>query len=186
MQVEVRGNEKWYIDSACSCHMTGNANQLSSLHKQSNGCVALGDKRRREILGTGETKINDNITVKQVSLVNELGFNLLSLSQLCDQGNNEAVFTSRDCYVRNSETKEVILKGVRFKNVYVVDHKYKPTTALCFASLADETQLWHKRFGHANHQLIHKLHTKELVRGLPKTQPMQLIQNPSFLLTLKR
>src|ERR1044071_3026105 len=68
LQVEVRGNEKWYIDSACSCHMTGNANQLSSLHKQSNGCVALGDKRRREILGTGETKINENIIVKQVSV----------------------------------------------------------------------------------------------------------------------
>jgi len=103
--------------------------------------------------------------------VNELGYNLLSLSQLCDQGNNEAIFTSKDCYVRNSDTKDIILRGIRFKNVYVVDHKYKPSTALCFVSLADETQLWHKRFGHANHQLIHKLHSKELVRGLPKVQP---------------
>src|ERR1044071_8238582 len=137
LQVEVRGNEKWYIDSACSCHMTGNANQLSSVHKVSNGGVALGDKRRREILGTGETKINENIIVKQVSFVNELDYNLLSLSQLCDQGNNEAIFTSKDCYVTNSDTKEIILKGIRFKNVYVIDHKYKPSTALCFVSLAD-------------------------------------------------
>ena len=144
MQVEVRGNGKWFIDSACSCHMTGNANQLSSLHKQSNGSVALGDKRRREIVGTGETKINENIMVKQVSLVNELGYNLLSLSQLCDQGNNEAVFTSKDCYVRNGDTKEIILKGIRFKNVYIIDHKYQPTTTLCFVCLADEAQLWHK------------------------------------------
>src|ERR1044071_10418297 len=112
-------------------------------NKQSNDCVALGDKRRREIVGTGQTKINENIIVKQVSLVNELGYNLLSLSQLCDQRNNEAIFTSKDCYVRNSESKEVILKGIRFKNVYVVDHKYKPTTTLCFASLAYETQLWY-------------------------------------------
>ena len=118
----------WFIDSACSCHMTGDKNQLSSLHRQSNGSVAFGDKRCRKIEGTGETKLNENITVKQVSLVNELGFNLLSVSQLCDQGNNETTFTSKDCYVRNSDIKEVILKGIRFKNVYVVDHKYQPTT----------------------------------------------------------
>ena len=160
----------WFIDSACSFHMTRDKNQLSSLHRQSNGSVALGDKRCREIVGTRETKLNENIMVKQVSLVNELGFNLLSVSQLCDQGNNEATFTSKDCYVRNSDTKEIILKGIRFKNVYVVDHKYQPTSALCFVSLADETHLWHRRLGHANHQLIHKLHTKDLVRGLPKTQ----------------
>ena len=138
LQVEVRGNEKWFIDSACSCHMTGNANQLSSLHKKSIGSVALGDKRCREIVGTGETKINENIMVKQVSLVNELGYNLLSLSQPYDQGNNEAVLTSKDCYVRNSDTKEIILKGICFKNVYIVDHKYQPSIALCFVSLADK------------------------------------------------
>ena len=112
LPVEVRGNEKWFIDSVCSSHMIGNANQLSSFHKESNGSVALGDKRRREIVGTRETKTNENIMVKQVSLVNELGYNLLSLSQLCDQGNNEAVFTSKDCYVRNSLTKEVIQRNM--------------------------------------------------------------------------
>ena len=139
----MRGNEKWFIDNACSCYMTGNANQLSSLHKEANGSVALGDKRSRKIIGTGENKINENIMVKQVSFVNELGYNLLSLSQLCDKGNNEAVFTSKDYYVRNSDTKEIILKGIRFKNVYVVDHKYQPRIALYFVSLADETKLWH-------------------------------------------
>ena len=140
--------------------------QLTSLHKHSGGSVAFGDKRCREIIGTGKTKLNSSITVREVSLVHELGFSLLSVAQLCDQGNNKTIFTSHDCYVKDRETKNIILRGVRFKDVYIVDKDFKPKEVLYFASIADETELWHRRLGHANLRLIHRLHANEHVCGL--------------------
>ena len=58
-----------------------------------------------------------------------------------------------------------MLKGTRFKDVYIVDRSFKPAQAhLCFMSLVDKTQ-------HANLQLVHKLHNQDKVRGLPKVRP---------------
>ena len=150
--------------------MTGNKNYLTSLQEQPGGQVSLGDKRKREIIGTGEAKITDSIRVKNVNLVKELGFNLLSVAQLCDQGNNKVTFTSKLCIVKNTKTKEIVLKGLRYNDVYIIDKEYNPVKEQCFASITDETELWHRRLGHANLHLINKLQRKELVRGLPRTR----------------
>ena len=89
------------------------------------------------------------------------------MSQLCEQGDNELRFNTRECKLLNPEGK-IILKGKRFENLYVVDPSFVPEVKLCLSSFMDFSYLWHKRLGHASMDLIHKLQSKDLVRGLPR------------------
>jgi hypothetical protein len=74
---------KWSMDSDCSRYMTGEIKWLSSLtplsHKE---YVTFGDDKKGKVLGTGVIKVNDHFTLKDVTLVDKLRYNLLSVSQL--------------------------------------------------------------------------------------------------------
>jgi hypothetical protein len=44
--------------------------------------ITFGDNGRGRVLSEGEIKVSDKITLKRVALVQSLGYNLLSVSQL--------------------------------------------------------------------------------------------------------
>jgi hypothetical protein len=46
--------------------------------------VTFGDDKKGKVISTGVIKVNKNFTLKDVTLVNKLGYNLLSVSQLVD------------------------------------------------------------------------------------------------------
>jgi hypothetical protein len=77
----------WLIDSSCSRHMTGDKGWFSSLvlvvTRRYN---TFGDNGRRRVISEGENKVSDNITLRCVALVQSLRYNLLSVSQLLDEG----------------------------------------------------------------------------------------------------
>src|ERR1044071_1263621 len=155
----------WYFDSGCLCYMTENKRTMSSLQHLQGGSISFGDKSAGIIIGVRTVNINDHVQISNVNLVSSLGFNLLSISQLCDQDKNEVKFTSSNCFVINDKGM-VILKGKRFENIYVVDSSFIPEEKLCLSTFKDVSSLWHKKLGHASMNLIHKLQEKELVRGL--------------------
>jgi hypothetical protein len=77
----------WLIDSGCSRHMTGNKGWFSSLVPVvTRRYITFGDNGRGHVLSEGEIKVSDKITLKRVALVQSLGYNLLSVSQLLDEG----------------------------------------------------------------------------------------------------
>jgi hypothetical protein len=77
----------WLIDSGCSRHMTGDKGWFSSLVRVvTKRYIAFGDNGRGRVLSEGEIKVSDKITLKHVALVQLLGYNLLSVSQLLDEG----------------------------------------------------------------------------------------------------
>jgi hypothetical protein len=77
----------WLIDSGCSRHMTGDKGWLSNLVPVvSRAYITFGDNGRGCVLSEGEIKVSDKVTLKHVALVQSLGFNLLSVSQLLDGG----------------------------------------------------------------------------------------------------
>jgi hypothetical protein len=65
--------------------MTGDKKWFSSLtllsHKE---YVTFGDDKKCKMLGTSVVKVNDHFTLNDVALVDRLGYNLLSISQLVD------------------------------------------------------------------------------------------------------
>jgi hypothetical protein len=75
------------IDSGCSRHMTGDKGWFSSLVPVvTKSYITFGDNRRGRMLSKGEIKVSDKITLRHVALVQSLGYNLLSMSQLLDEG----------------------------------------------------------------------------------------------------
>ena len=89
----------------------------------------------------------DTHAIENVYNVNGRQHNLLSVSQICDKGNN-VLFTEKECRVTNSVTGNLFLLGKRYKNVYkvkIVDSK--EDTLKCLSAVLDCSMLWHKRMG---------------------------------------
>jgi hypothetical protein len=77
----------WLIDSGCSRHMTRDKGWFSSLIPVvTKRYITFGDNGHGRVLLEGEIKVSDKITLKRVALVQSLGYNLLSVSQLLDEG----------------------------------------------------------------------------------------------------
>jgi hypothetical protein len=77
----------WLIDSGCLRHMTGDKGWFSSLVPMvTKRYITFGDNGRGRVLSEGEIKVSDKITLRCVALVQSLGYNFLSVSQLLDEG----------------------------------------------------------------------------------------------------
>jgi hypothetical protein len=77
----------WLIDSGCSRHMTRDKGWLSSLVPVvTKRYITFWDNGRGCVPSEGEIEVSDKITLRCVALVQSLGYNLLSVSQLLDEG----------------------------------------------------------------------------------------------------
>ena len=68
-------------------------------HRQSRAII-LGDKAKCNLVGIGKVGDESSPTIEDVYLVKALNFNLLSILQLYDKG-NEAIFNKDECHVIN-------------------------------------------------------------------------------------
>ncbi|GJS91366.1 putative ribonuclease H-like domain-containing protein [Tanacetum coccineum] len=163
------------VDSGCSSHMTGNKAYLSDYEDFNGGFVAFGsDPKGGKITGKGKIK-TANLDFDDVYFVDELKFNLFSVSQMCDK-KNSVLFTESECLILSPSFKlldesQVVLRAPRKDDVYSLDLKnIVPSggiTCLYANATADESKLWHRRLGHVNFKNINKLVKGHLVRGLP-------------------
>ncbi|GKC07282.1 putative ribonuclease H-like domain-containing protein, partial [Tanacetum coccineum] len=126
------------------------------------------------IFGKGTLK-TDSLDFEDVYFVNELNFNLFSVSQMCDK-KNYVLFTDTECLVLSPNFKlpdesQILLKIPRKDNMYSFDMKNivpkESLTCLVAKATSDESMLWHRRLGHINFKNINKLVKDNLVRGLP-------------------
>ncbi|GKB51333.1 putative ribonuclease H-like domain-containing protein [Tanacetum coccineum] len=163
------------VDSGCSSHMTGNKAYLSDYEDFNGGFVAFGsDPKRGKITGKGKIK-TANLDFDDVYFVDELKFNVFSVSQMCDK-KNSVLFTESECLISSPSFKlldesQVVLRAPKKYDVYSLDLKNivpsRGITCLYENATADESKLWHRRIGHVNFKNINKLVKGHLVRGLP-------------------
>jgi hypothetical protein len=99
--------DTWLMDSGYSRHMTGNKKWFSSLtplsHKE---YVTFGDDKKGKVLGTGVIMVNDCFTLNDITLMDRLRYNLLSVSQLCD-ADLSVLFRKSDSHIFYSSGKRV-------------------------------------------------------------------------------
>ncbi|GJZ05845.1 ribonuclease H-like domain-containing protein [Tanacetum coccineum] len=130
---------KGIFDNGCSRHMTGNKNFLTDYQDIDVGFIVFGGSARGgKITGKGKIR-TDKLDFEDVFFVNELKFNLFSVSQMCDK-KNSVLFTKTECLVLSPNFK-----------------------------LLDESQVLLRvpRLGHVNFKTMNKLVKGNLVRGLP-------------------
>ncbi|XP_058726389.1 uncharacterized protein LOC131597731 [Vicia villosa] len=80
--------ENWYLDSGCSNHMTGRKNLLVDIKLEGTSYVTLGDGEIREVKGVGKLGCLGVPYLNNVLLLPGLAANLISITQLCDEGFN--------------------------------------------------------------------------------------------------
>ena len=89
--------------------MTGDESLFQELNKNKSGNVSFGDNFKGVIRGIGTIGNNSQTQTKNLLLVENLKYNLLSISQLCDKG-YRVCFESNACHVINSFTLEKVMK----------------------------------------------------------------------------
>ncbi|GJU06572.1 retrovirus-related pol polyprotein from transposon TNT 1-94 [Tanacetum coccineum] len=144
--------------------MTSNRKLFSTYKAYNGGNVIFGSNLRGNIIGKG-TISNDSLKIDNVEHVDNLGFNLLSIGQICDN-KCRVTFSEHDSEI--TKDGKVIGRGIRKKGLYVMKLGNKPKDQICLATIDDNSTLWHRRLGHVNMCLIQSLASKELVRNLPK------------------
>ncbi|KAC9702930.1 hypothetical protein E3N88_45366 [Mikania micrantha] len=171
-------NSIWYVDSGGSMHMTGSRSLLNDYFTGRKGFVSFGNDAKGYIIGKGYVS-NGEIRFDDVNHVENLKYNLLSVSQMCDKG-HISLFTKQDCRILSSEVLPLIgkvldeytlLKANRVGKVYAFDLSKKISVKghPCLFSKASfkESTLWHRRLGHVNLKNMNQLVKHGLVRGLP-------------------
>ncbi|GJU36700.1 hypothetical protein Tco_1185054 [Tanacetum coccineum] len=116
-----------FINSGCSRHMIGNIAYLSDVKEFDGGYVTFGGGAHGDrMFGKGTLK-TDSLDFNDVYFVNELNFNLFSISQMCDK-KNYVLFTNTECLVLSPNFKlpdesQILLKIPRKDNMYSFDIK---------------------------------------------------------------
>ncbi|CAM8969277.1 unnamed protein product [Rhodiola kirilowii] len=105
----------WFFDSGCSAHMTGNSEYLSHIRPvEQMRFVTFADGRKSRVISCGTLKVPDLPALEDTLLVDGLTMNLISISQLCDNG--QYVSFSRDSCLVLNEHGDSVMKGRRRAN----------------------------------------------------------------------
>ena len=146
--------------------MTGCKPLLEEYHVQDGPTITFGNDGGGKTEGYGMLN-NGQVKFTKVAYVNGLKYNLISVSQLCDDG-FRVLFDIAQGTIFNKDW-QVVLIAPRKGNVYVLDMESSPSEQ-CFYTKADEDTnwLWHKRLSHFNFKNINKLSRKQLADGIPQ------------------
>ena len=167
LQGTTPASSEWIIDSGCTNHMTGKRSLLmdSTLRPSDKSHITFADTGKSKVLGLGRVAISRDQHMDKVMLVESLGFNLMSVSMLCDL-NMIVMFGKYRCLVLMESDKSVVFEGYRKDDLYVVDFSAGPQLAVCLLAKASECWLWHRRLGHAGMRNLHTLAKKKHVIGI--------------------
>jgi hypothetical protein len=120
LQIYASGGSSWIIDGGCTNHMTGEKKIFTSYvkNKDSQDAIIFGDRNQGKVKGLGKIAITSEHSISNVFLVESLGYNLLSMSQLCNMGYN-CLFTNIDVSVFRRSDGSLAFKGVLDEKLYL-------------------------------------------------------------------
>jgi hypothetical protein len=142
--------------------MTGEKKMFTSYvkKKDSQDTIIFGDGNQGKVKGLNKITITTEHSISNVFLVELLGYNLLSVSQLCHMGYN-FLFTNIDVSVFRRSDGSLAFKGVLDGKLYLVD--FSKENADLDACLIAKTNSRLARVGMKN---LHKLLKGDHVLGL--------------------
>jgi hypothetical protein len=117
-------------------------------NKDSQDSIIFGDGNQGKVKGLGKIAISSEHSISNVFLVESLGYNLLSVSQLCNMGYN-CLFTNVDVSVFIRSDGSLSFKGVLDGKLYLVDFSKKEAVLdACLIAKTSMGWLWHHRLAH--------------------------------------
>jgi hypothetical protein len=105
------------------------------------------------VFDTGIIKVNDHFTLNDVTLVDRLRYNLLSISQLVET-DLYVLFQKSDSRVLDS-AGNLVCGVYRIGNVFQADFSLAQSLLRCLLSQSScELWKWHMRLGHLSFNLL--------------------------------
>jgi transposase InsO family protein len=134
-------------------------------NKDSQDTIIFGYENQGKVKGLGKIAISEH-SISNVFLVESLGYNLLSISQLCHMAYN-CLFTNVDVSVFRRSDGSLAFKGVLDGKLYlVVFSKEEANLDACLIAKTSMGWLWHRCLTHVGMKNLHKLLKGEHVLGL--------------------
>ncbi|KAI3818790.1 hypothetical protein L1987_12608 [Smallanthus sonchifolius] len=124
-------SNRWYVDSGCSWHMTGNMALLQDVKPFRGGYVAFTGEKGGNITCQGVVS-NDCVSFDNVNFCEQLKHNLLSVSQMCDK-EYSVMFDKSECLILKPgfEVPEdwILMRAPRTNDTYQIDMSVATTTS---------------------------------------------------------
>ncbi|KAI3754624.1 hypothetical protein L1987_54411 [Smallanthus sonchifolius] len=168
-------SNRWYVDSGCSRHMTGNMALLQDIKPFRGGYVAFAGEKGGSITSQGVVS-NGCVSFDNVNFCEQLKHNLLSVSQLCDK-EYSVMFDKSECLILKPGFEVpkdwILMRAPRTNDTYQIDMSVATTAssvATCLLTKATELDsiLWHRKLGHISYRKMNHLVRNGLVTGVPK------------------
>ena len=142
--------------------MTSEKNLFTSIEydKIPKETIVFGDNSKGDVIGLGKIALVHDNSITNVFLVETLGYNLLSVSQLFGMGYN-CLFTNDGVTVFRRENSSIAFTGQLNGKVYIVDfsmEKVEPKT--CMVEKSDMGWLRHCRLARVGTRNLAKLKKK--------------------------
>ncbi|KAI5348478.1 hypothetical protein L3X38_001365 [Prunus dulcis] len=160
----------WFVDSACSNHMTSQESLLINLDKSVTCKVKMGTGDLVQATGKGtlvvETRRGRRY-INEVLLVPGLDENLLSIGQMMEHGYYILFGGNYALICDDSSLDNVVAK------VAMAGNRCFPLSmeSICSmgmkAAVKEDPWIWHRRLGHLNFASMKKMHQTQMVLGLP-------------------
>jgi len=151
-----KSSSSWYFDLGASNHMTSNAQFLTNTKKYfGNLKIHTADGNQLPITSTGD--ISSSLT--NVFVSPGLTSNLLSVGQLVEN-DCQVQFSQSGCLVQDQQSGKIIAKGPKLGRLFPIQFSLPQSLSLplvsCNSAIVDY-QMWHKRLGHPNANVLHDL-----------------------------
>jgi hypothetical protein len=141
--------------------MTGEKKMFTSYvkNKDSQDSIIFGDGNQGKVKGLGKIVISSEHSISNVFLVESFGYNLLSVSQLCNMSYN-CLFTNVDVSVFRRSDGSLAFKGVLDDKLYLVNFlKEKVVLDACLIAKTSTGLRFARQLGRLLQNLDHKLNT---------------------------
>jgi hypothetical protein len=103
--------------------MIGDSRMFNSINENDGNeidSITFGDNGKGQVKRHGKIEISNELSISNVPLFESLNFNLLSIAQLCDLS-FKCIFIVDDVENISVDGSNLIFKGFRYKNLYLVD-----------------------------------------------------------------
>jgi hypothetical protein len=141
-------------------------NSINTNENNGYDSITFCDNGKGKVKELGKVVISNDLSISNVSLVESLNFNLLSVTQLCNLG-FKCIFGVYDVEIISVDGSNFIFKGFRYENLYLVDfNASEAQLSICLFTKSSMGWLWHRRLGNVGMKQLNRLVKHDLARGL--------------------
>ncbi|KAI5330093.1 hypothetical protein L3X38_029490 [Prunus dulcis] len=176
MKPQCQDKSVWFVDSACSNHMTSQESVLIKIDRTVTCKVKMGTGDLVQATGKGTLVVetqHGRRYIHEVLLVPSLDENLLSVGQMMEHGYYVLFWGNMAVIFDDGSLNNVVAKVVMGGNRCFPLSLESMTPAARNASVIEDPWIWHRRLGHLNFVSMKKMQQMEMVTGLPVLTEMK-------------